>query len=109
MVIVNGTNVIGRSIPLSPGLKSSLKAEPKTSRRCWRASGAVRALVLTPTRELAAQVAESERAYGPFLALRSDVVFGRHVLAADSTVGHGLPAATGAAAGFARKSGRAHH
>jgi ATP-dependent RNA helicase RhlE len=38
--------------------------------------GVVRALVLTPTRELAAQVAESVRAYGCFLDLRSDVVFG---------------------------------
>jgi ATP-dependent RNA helicase RhlE len=36
----------------------------------------IRALVLTPTRELAAQVAESVRAYGRFLDLRSDVVFG---------------------------------
>jgi len=36
----------------------------------------VRALVLTPTRELAAQVAESVAAYGRFLDLRSDVVFG---------------------------------
>jgi ATP-dependent RNA helicase RhlE len=36
----------------------------------------VRALVLTPTRELAAQVAESVVAYGRYLDLRSDVVFG---------------------------------
>ena len=39
-------------------------------------SGVVRALVLTPTRELAAQVAESVVAYGHFLDLRCDVVFG---------------------------------
>ncbi|MFM9087186.1 MAG: DEAD/DEAH box helicase, partial [Cyanobium sp.] len=38
--------------------------------------GVVRALVLTPTRELAAQVAESVRAYGRYVDLRSDVVFG---------------------------------
>ncbi len=38
--------------------------------------GVVRALVLTPTRELAAQVAESVTAYGRYLDLRSDVVFG---------------------------------
>ncbi len=38
--------------------------------------GVVRALVLTPTRELAAQVADSVRAYGRYLDLRSDVVFG---------------------------------
>jgi len=36
----------------------------------------VRALVLTPTRELAAQVAESVRDYGRHLPLRSAVVFG---------------------------------
>src|SRR5579863_8163978 len=35
-----------------------------------------RALVLTPTRELAAQVAESARAYGKYLAVRTTVVFG---------------------------------
>ena len=39
-------------------------------------AGQVRALVLTPTRELAAQVAESVTAYGRYLDLRSDVVFG---------------------------------
>jgi ATP-dependent RNA helicase RhlE len=37
---------------------------------------AVRALVLTPTRELAAQVAESVAVYGKHLTLRSAVVFG---------------------------------
>ena len=36
----------------------------------------VRALVLTPTRELAAQVGENVAAYGCYLDLRSDVVFG---------------------------------
>ena len=36
----------------------------------------VRALILTPTRELAIQVAESVAAYGKFAGLRSTVVFG---------------------------------
>ena len=36
----------------------------------------VRALVLTPTRELAAQVADSVRGYGKYLKLRSTVVYG---------------------------------
>ncbi len=36
----------------------------------------LRALVLTPTRELAAQVADSVREYGRYLPLRSTVVFG---------------------------------
>ena len=35
-----------------------------------------RALIITPTRELAAQVEESVRGYGKYLALRSSVVFG---------------------------------
>lgn len=39
-------------------------------------SNSVRALVLTPTRELAAQVGESVEHYGKFLPLRSAVVFG---------------------------------
>ncbi len=38
--------------------------------------GAPRALILTPTRELAAQVAESVETYGRHLPLRSAVVFG---------------------------------
>jgi ATP-dependent RNA helicase RhlE len=37
---------------------------------------APRALVLTPTRELAAQVAESARTYGKYAGLRTQVVFG---------------------------------
>ena len=39
-------------------------------------ANAVRALVLTPTRELAAQVGESVRDYGKHLPLKSAVVFG---------------------------------
>ncbi|MEW6354071.1 MAG: DEAD/DEAH box helicase, partial [Pseudomonadota bacterium] len=40
------------------------------------AKRAVRALVLTPTRELAAQVADSVRAYGKYLPLKSTALFG---------------------------------
>jgi len=40
------------------------------------ANGSVKALVVTPTRELAAQVHEDIRAYGRHLALRSSVIFG---------------------------------
>ena len=36
----------------------------------------IRALVLTPTRELAAQVADSVRCYGEFLPFRAAVIFG---------------------------------
>jgi ATP-dependent RNA helicase RhlE len=41
-----------------------------------RGSGSPRALILVPTRELAAQVAESIRSYGKYLRLRTLVVFG---------------------------------
>jgi ATP-dependent RNA helicase RhlE len=40
------------------------------------AARTVRALVLTPTRELAAQVEESVRTYGKYLSLSSAVIFG---------------------------------
>src|SRR3972149_9289684 len=36
----------------------------------------VRALILTPTRELAAQVSESVKLYGKYLPLKSTVIFG---------------------------------
>ncbi|MFT4193945.1 DEAD/DEAH box helicase, partial [Ottowia sp.] len=38
--------------------------------------GAIRALVLTPTRELAAQVEDSVRTYGKYIDLSSTVIFG---------------------------------
>jgi ATP-dependent RNA helicase RhlE len=37
---------------------------------------ALRALILTPTRELAAQVGENVQAYGKYLELKSEVIFG---------------------------------
>jgi len=50
----------------------------QSPRQTGRRSSAptVRALVLTPTRELAAQVGESVRTYGKYLSLRSAIVFG---------------------------------
>ncbi len=56
----------GFTLPL---LERLSKGRPVTSNQ-------VRALILTPTRELAAQVGESVAAYGKYLALRSAVVFG---------------------------------
>jgi ATP-dependent RNA helicase RhlE len=53
-----------------PMLQLLSARSPQSGRR------AVRALVLTPTRELAAQVEESIRVYGRHLALRSTLVFG---------------------------------
>ena len=41
-----------------------------------RKKGAIRALILTPTRELALQIGESFEAYGKYLSLRSTVIFG---------------------------------
>ena len=57
----------GFTLPLLQHLSTSPK--PKGKRP-------VRALVLTPTRELAAQVAESVRDYGKFLPFKSTVIFG---------------------------------
>ena len=47
---------------------------PSTTQRKTRRN--IRALVLTPTRELAAQVNESVRVYGKYLPLRSTAIFG---------------------------------
>ncbi len=48
----------------------------KLSRTPAAQPGAIRALVLAPTRELAAQVEESVRTYGKYLDLTSTVIFG---------------------------------
>ena len=57
----------GFTLPLLQRLMSS---KPEKGRRV------IRALVLTPTRELAAQVTESVRTYSKYLPLRSTAVFG---------------------------------
>ena len=56
----------GFTLPLLQGLQ---KSEPQ-GRHC------VRALILVPTRELAAQVGESVRDYGRYLPFNSTVIFG---------------------------------
>lgn len=56
----------GFTLPLLQRLSSGPKVQ----------ANQVRALILTPTRELAAQVAESVQTYGKNLPLRSAVVFG---------------------------------
>ncbi|MBT0571701.1 DEAD/DEAH box helicase [Curvibacter sp. CHRR-16] len=50
-------------------------AMSRSANNQWGGIG-IRALVLTPTRELAAQVEESVRTYGKYLQLQSTVVFG---------------------------------
>ena len=52
---------------------------------------AIRALVLTPTRELALQIGDSFRAYGRHLALRTAVVLGGSPLAAQIKALRGNP------------------
>jgi ATP-dependent RNA helicase RhlE len=49
---------------------------PILQRLAGTSARAPRALVLTPTRELAAQVADSVRTYGKYIGLRTSVVFG---------------------------------
>jgi ATP-dependent RNA helicase RhlE len=51
-----------------------LSTEPRLTNR--RGVNAVRALIMTPTRELAAQVEESVRTYGKYLDLSSMAMFG---------------------------------
>ncbi len=59
----------GFTLPLLQRLMANATPQQKGSRP-------IRALVLTPTRELAAQVGESVRDYGKYLPLRSSVIFG---------------------------------
>jgi ATP-dependent RNA helicase RhlE len=60
----------GFTLPLLQLLAPYANTSPSPARH------PVRALILTPTRELAAQVEESVRTYGKYLALRSAVVYG---------------------------------
>ena len=60
----------GFALPILQLLAPQASSSPSPARH------PVRALILTPTRELAAQVEESVRAYGKHLALRSAVVYG---------------------------------
>jgi ATP-dependent RNA helicase RhlE len=60
----------GFTLPLLHKLVSSISTQPAGGKRV------VRALILTPTRELAAQVEESVRVYGKYLPIRSMVMFG---------------------------------
>src|SRR5690606_23225694 len=61
----------GFTLPMLHRLASSGKPHANNS-----SARPIRALVLTPTRELAAQVEESVRIYGKYLKLNSAVIFG---------------------------------
>ena len=56
-----------------PMLQRLTEGAPATNKR---GKPAIRALVLTPTRELAAQVEESVKTYGKYLPLKTMVMFG---------------------------------
>jgi ATP-dependent RNA helicase RhlE len=60
----------GFTLPLLQLLAPHASTSPSPARH------PIRALILTPTRELAAQVAESVRVYGKHLPLRSTMVYG---------------------------------
>jgi ATP-dependent RNA helicase RhlE len=60
----------GFTLPLLQKLSSQANASASPARH------PIRALILVPTRELAAQVQESVRAYGRYVKLRSTVIFG---------------------------------
>ena len=73
------------AIPILQHLSSGMQAEPtdvprrnRRGRNHGREYGVrpIRALILTPTRELALQIGESFEAYGKYLKLRSTVIFG---------------------------------
>ena len=78
---LNGDDLTGRAQTgtgktaafVLPMLDRLLPASNTNNRKKWRP---VRALVVTPTRELALQVAESVRTYGQFTGLRSTAVVG---------------------------------
>ncbi len=65
----------GFTLPILQNLSKQNPAKNLTGRK-QKSSNQVRALILTPTRELAAQVAENVALYGKYLSLKSTVVFG---------------------------------
>ena len=68
-VIVGAQTGTGKTASFALPILQLLAAKPIQKRR-------IRVLVLTPTRELAAQVEESFRTYGQHLAMKSTAVFG---------------------------------
>jgi len=66
----------GFTLPLLQRLHTTPAPKPIPAGRNGVVRRPVRALILAPTRELAAQVEESVRTYGKFLPLKSAVVFG---------------------------------
>lgn len=76
-VVLNGQDLLasaqtgtGKTASFTLPLLQRLTSGPGNSRR------APRALILTPTRELAAQVGDSVKTYGKYLPLRTAIVYG---------------------------------
>ncbi|MCI0507086.1 MAG: DEAD/DEAH box helicase [Gammaproteobacteria bacterium] len=63
----------GFTLPL---LQRLISTDKPTTGKPGKNRRTIRALVLTPTRELAAQVSESVQTYGKYLPLKSAVIFG---------------------------------
>lgn len=74
-VLAGAQTGTGKTAAFTLPLLQRLDGQPRTTAHTGKAR-LPRALVLTPTRELAAQVAESVAAYGAHLPLTSAVVFG---------------------------------
>ncbi|MGH8496559.1 MAG: DEAD/DEAH box helicase [Gammaproteobacteria bacterium] len=76
-VLAGAQTGTGKTAGFALPLLQCLAAEPRrSSEAARRRTRAVRALILTPTRELAAQVAESVEAYGRYLPLECAVIYG---------------------------------
>ena len=70
-MLVSAQTGTGKTAGFTLPMLHRLSLRPKS-----RAQHSVRALILTPTRELAAQVEQSVRTYGKYLPLKSTIVFG---------------------------------
>ena len=76
-VILNGQDILaGAQTGTGKTAGFTLPMLQRLSENTNPARRAVRALVLTPTRELAAQVGESVHTYGKYMPLKSAIIFG---------------------------------
>ncbi len=78
-IILEGRDIMGGAqtgTGKTAGFTLPLLQRLMVSNQTWKGRRPIRALVLTPTRELAAQVSESVDTYGRHLPLKSTVVFG---------------------------------
>lgn len=75
-VMASAQTGTGKTAGFTLPLLQKLSQTPRRTNGARKGSPPVRALILTPTRELAAQIAESVATYGKYLKFRSAVVFG---------------------------------